>query len=99
MEDKMVTTVENTPEFDQSIKCPDCKPGDYIIEGYGLLGGGIGPYTMCGNCGLLLSKSQDEAMCESHETTEIKDAEQVADDKAERPTEPSGHAADDDKQL
>jgi len=93
----MVTTVENTPEFDQSIKCPTCKPDDYIIEGYGMIGGGIGPYTMCGNCGVLLSKSQDEVMCDSHEATEIKDAQETADDKADHAAESSGHSADDDK--
>jgi hypothetical protein len=81
---EMVTEIRNPVEFDPSMKCPDCKPSDYIIEGYGMIGGGIGPYTMCGNCGLLLSKSQDEASV--NHTTEIKDA-QPTDDQADHAAE------------
>lgn len=44
-------------EFDQSGLCPECKvPAEC---GYGLAGGGIGPYMYCPNCFMILSKSQD----------------------------------------
>lgn len=63
----MVDIIEGTPEFDESLSCPHCGSNDKHT-GYGMIGGGIGPYTLCANCGVLISKSQDsEAMCDSHE--------------------------------
>ena len=38
---------------------------------HGMAGGGMGPYTVCANCGMILSKSQDaEILCDSHEDDE-----------------------------
>lgn len=36
--------------------CPDC--GGQLVAGYGIAGGGIGPYLLClGECGVLLKAS------------------------------------------
>lgn len=39
--------------------CPD-HPNVEPEVGFGLAGGGYGPYTYCGQCGKLLSKQQDQ---------------------------------------
>jgi hypothetical protein len=70
--------VNTVPEYDEFVECtnPECvylkaKP---VTGLHGMSGGGMGPYTVCGNCGIVLTKSQDsEILCESHESTEIKD--------------------------
>jgi hypothetical protein len=72
----------DVPEYDEFVECtnPECvhvkaKPMTGL---HGMLGGGMGPYTVCSNCGILLTKSQDkELLCDSHEV-EIKNAEQAA---------------------
>jgi hypothetical protein len=59
-----------TPEYDEFVECqnPQCvHVGATIDTGFGVIGGGIGPYTYCANCGTLLTKSQTEELCESHE--------------------------------
>ena len=47
------------PEYNEAIMCPECGEHSDVLSGYGLVGGGIGPYTTCGRCGILVSKSQD----------------------------------------
>jgi hypothetical protein len=38
-------------------ECSDCKvPAEF---GYGMMGGGIGAYSYCPQCGKLLAKTQD----------------------------------------
>jgi hypothetical protein len=62
---------DELPEYNEALMCPDCQEkSDVIIGLYGLFGGGIGPYTMCADCGKIVSKS-----CESHEQNPIIDAE------------------------
>ena len=46
----------NIPDVD---KCPKCNV--YGESGYGLAGGGIGVYTYCPECGMILSKTQDQS--------------------------------------
>lgn len=41
-------------------KCPRCNVLGEM--GYGLAGGGIGPYMYCPSCGTVLSKSQDTGL-------------------------------------
>lgn len=63
-----------TPEYDEFVTClnPQCvHVGATVDTGFGILGGGIGPYTYCSNCGTLLTKSQDlEELFDSHELKE-----------------------------
>ena len=74
----MIEDANPLPEFDESIQCPWCSPRDKptIFTLYGLFGGGgPGRYTMCSNCGTVLSKT-----CDTHEepangATEIKTAD------------------------
>ena len=47
------------PEIPQAERCPD-HPDVEPETGFGLAGGGYGPYTVCRICGRMLSKSQDE---------------------------------------
>lgn len=39
-------------------RCPKCLSTD-LEMGFGLAGGGIGPYTYCPKCGIIVNKSQD----------------------------------------
>lgn len=58
----MSHTEGELPRFDLSVKCtkPDCvwKKAE-PSPGYGMFGGGLGPYTICENCGTVLTKSQE----------------------------------------
>lgn len=50
--------IQDHKPFSESEKCPHCdKP---TIVGFGLAGGGYGPYTFCEKCQLVTSKSPDE---------------------------------------
>lgn len=52
--------VENgLPEFNQNIECA-VHPSAQIVEGFGLAGGGFGPYTMCERCCRILTKSVEK---------------------------------------
>lgn len=44
------------PDYDPGIKCPD-HPEAEIADGFGLAGGGFGPYTCCCECCVVLSKT------------------------------------------
>lgn len=46
---------EDVPQTDY---CPKCGTKD-LEAGFGLAGGGFGPYMYCGQCGVVVSKSQD----------------------------------------
>jgi hypothetical protein len=50
------------PEFDLycNHSCPQ-HPDAMIREGYGLAGGGFGPYTFCDECARILSKTVEPA--------------------------------------
>ena len=39
-------------------KCPKC--AGETEEGYGLAGGGMGSYTYCERCGIIVTKTEDE---------------------------------------
>lgn len=41
-----------------SDRCPKCLSTN-LEMGYGRAGGGIGPYTYCASCGVVVTKSQD----------------------------------------
>lgn len=46
--------------MDEDIRC-EYHPADTVAIGFGLAGGGFGPYTYCATCGVILSKTnQDE---------------------------------------
>ena len=69
---------QEIPEYDEDIKCtnPLCvhSAAEVIAGLYGLFGGGgPGSYTMCENCGAVLSKTCDtHTRGEENESTEIK---------------------------
>lgn len=46
---------EGLPEFDENLLCPDCNA--LTTEGFGLAGGGYGVYTVCIECGNVVSKT------------------------------------------
>ena len=73
----MAKEMIDLPEYDDSIRCtnPECVHKEAgIISGYGMIGGGgLGGYTMCDNCGQVLSKTPDVSHLEkNNEPTEIK---------------------------
>lgn len=47
-------------EFDPDSACPSC--GGQTEVGFGLAGGGYGPYTFCSECKVVTSKSSDDEM-------------------------------------
>ena len=47
------------PEYNVAIMCPDCGEKSDVMELYGIIGGGLGPYTMCDRCGMIVTKSFD----------------------------------------
>jgi len=48
------------PEYNEAIMCPECGEKSDVITGlYGLFGGGLGPYTCCEKCGMIVTKSYD----------------------------------------
>lgn len=72
--------MRDVPEYDEMVECanPACIHAgktEALTGLYGMTGGGIGPYTVCVNCGEILTKSQDAELCESHEAVELKDVE------------------------
>lgn len=50
--------IQDHKEFSQGEKCPHC--GGPTEVGFGLAGGGYGPYTYCEKCSAVTSKSADE---------------------------------------
>lgn len=81
-------TDKTLPEYDETVTCEN--PACVFVEAtvmtglYGIVGGGgIGPYTMCENCGVVLTKSSDPQGEIGDELTEIKtaDVQGSADDK------------------
>lgn len=44
------------PDYDPSVRCKD-HPNAAVEEGYGLAGGGLGIYTYCADCCVVLSKT------------------------------------------
>jgi hypothetical protein len=66
-EEKKITIHIDSSEQDPKIPdrtpaaCPNCSAGPEKWEmGFGLAGGGYGPYQYCGSCGTMLSKTQEE---------------------------------------
>lgn len=59
------------PNYNEAVMCPKCGENSEVLVGfYGILGGGLGPYTCCADCGIIVTKS-----FESHENQEIIEAE------------------------
>lgn len=48
---------EKIPDFDDSLSCPDCDSLEWVEVGFGLAGGGFGPYTFCTECSRIISKT------------------------------------------
>lgn len=68
------------PEYNEDVTCtnPECihKEAEVIGGLYGMFGGGgPGAYTMCENCGTVLTKSCDTHKDDTNEPTEIKAAD------------------------
>ena len=81
---------DNLPEYNEALMCPDCQEKSDVIVGlYGLFGGGIGPYTMCGDCGKIVSKS-----FESHEPNIIDTTATEVDNGRENPALDKGSQGD-----
>lgn len=88
MLDKSQPVIDGLPEYDETVECenPVC-----VHEGknkpltglYGLAGGGIGPYTVCENCGIILTKSQDAELCDSHERKPVEIKDEPSDNQAD----------------
>lgn len=51
-------SIQDHKEFSEGEKCPHC--GGPTEVGFGLAGGGYGPYTFCKKCEVVTSKSADE---------------------------------------
>ena len=62
MSDEKITihihSAEQDPDIPQIDRCPD-HPNLQPEMGYGMAGGGMGVYLYCGECGQMLSKTQD----------------------------------------
>ena len=71
----MAHKLREVPEYDEEVTCknPECIHVEAsVLTGlYGAFGGGLGPYTMCENCGEVLTKSEDEELRVNQ--TEIKE--------------------------
>jgi hypothetical protein len=61
-ESGMIKRVPDTlPEYNEAVMCPECKETADVVTGlYGMFGGGNGPYTMCADCGQILTKTFEE---------------------------------------
>jgi hypothetical protein len=55
---KMNNKIQDYKEYSPHEKCPHC--GGLTKNGFGLAGGGYGPYTYCEKCEVITSKSADE---------------------------------------
>jgi hypothetical protein len=49
--------IQDHREFDPDSRCPSC--GAETETGFGLAGGGYGPYTYCHACSMVTSKSPE----------------------------------------
>ena len=59
-------TERTIPELDEDLPCPVCSGETEVFMLHGMFGGGgEGHYTICGDCGTVISKSFD-----SHEEEE-----------------------------
>jgi hypothetical protein len=55
------TIIEEIPQYDPRLLCVACGDKTKIVEGFGVFGGGgVGPYTLCDNCGHIITKSHEE---------------------------------------
>lgn len=73
----MTHTDKELPEYDEDVTCenPECQHVQAEVIGglHGVFGGGgPGTYTMCENCGAVLTKSCDTHKDDEDELTEIK---------------------------
>lgn len=50
---------DGLPEYDPAVRCP-AHPDIPACHGFGLAGGGVGVYSYCEECGLVLTKSLTE---------------------------------------
>ena len=83
---------DHIPEFDQGMQCPNCKEKGNVMTGYGMFGGGMGPYVYCDTCGKVIAKSQDPEMCESHDgiiDAEFTEVPKEIGNAKKNPTEPT----------
>ena len=67
-------TERTIPELDEDLPCPVCSGETEVFMLHGMFGGGgEGHYTICGDCGTVISKSFD-----SHEKDDDDDLEERA---------------------
>lgn len=83
------STHKDVPEYDETVVCenPACKhiEAPAITGLYGIVGGGgLGVYSVCENCGLVLTKTLDESVCETHNPVEIKEEPDATEDTEPR---------------
>jgi hypothetical protein len=45
------------PPYNMAVMCPECGEKSEVSDGFGLLGGGYGPYTTCDRCGMIVTKT------------------------------------------
>lgn len=57
-DDVQIFGTGNPTPLAQSNRCPKCLSTN-LEMGFGLAGGGYGPYSYCHNCGIVVNKSQD----------------------------------------
>jgi hypothetical protein len=74
-EKEMTSSHKDIPEYDETVVCqnPECKhlEAPAITGLYGMAGGGgLGVYSVCENCGTVLTKSLAPEVCETHEDDE-----------------------------
>lgn len=56
----MIDSAKQTvPHYNEAIRCPD-HPTARVEQGFGLAGGGYGVYTVCSECAVVLSKTQED---------------------------------------
>ena len=57
-DDVQIFGTSGTVHLVQADRCPKCLSTN-LEMGHGLAGGGIGPYSYCSTCGVVVNKSQD----------------------------------------
>lgn len=57
-DDVQIFGMSGTVHLVQADRCPKCLSTN-LEMGFGLAGGGYGPYSFCSACGIVVNKSQD----------------------------------------
>jgi len=74
--------VYEPPEYNEAVMCPNCgDKSDVLCNLHGMIGGGEGRYTMCAECGCIVTKSFDDGYNPKEIEGEVVNA-QITSDKA-----------------